>query len=322
MWGLMGPGEKCVSALLGEGKPWKVLDWLPLRPCPPSSQPRGSGGSVRCRDPADFQARGSPAPLSSASRDPPPTTQVQGKQARTGARGVRSPGTMRCLSFGASSAAERGDGNLPGYLRIEFYGPWMVPVPGPGVETERAPVPVVPAVTYPFSGSGPGWKRWCGKGWEEGGSPGARGRDTWQGHVRARPSPGPSQGWLPRICTQQPWVRWGIRRAWAAAGPGSCGAGGRGEARPRTVPVCAGRGPEPGHWAVKPRGPPSLLSAARGPVPSVVELPTRLSLAVPASLVRSPRTPSDGRIPPVGTPCQLTGAETDGRGWRPGGPRG
>lgn len=147
MWGLMGPGEKCVSALLGEGKPWKVLDWLPLRPCPPSSQPRGSGGSVRCRDPADFQARGSPAPLSSASRDPPPTTQVQGKQARTGARGVRSPGTMRCLSFGASSAAERGDGNLPGYLRIEFYGPWMVPVPGPGVETERAPVPVVPAVT-------------------------------------------------------------------------------------------------------------------------------------------------------------------------------
>ncbi|XP_026952678.1 uncharacterized protein LOC125960239 isoform X2 [Orcinus orca] len=41
----------------------------------------------------------------------------------------------------ASRAAERGDGNLPGYLRIEFYGPWMVPVPGPGVETERAPVP-------------------------------------------------------------------------------------------------------------------------------------------------------------------------------------
>lgn len=73
MWSLMGPGEKCVSALLGEGKPWKVLDWLPLRPCPPSSQPRGSGGSVRCRDPADFQARGSPAPLSSASRDPPPS---------------------------------------------------------------------------------------------------------------------------------------------------------------------------------------------------------------------------------------------------------
>lgn len=247
------------------------------------------------------------------------------KESRRGRGRVESGPLEPCavsLSFGASSAAERGDGNLPGYLRIEFCDPWMVPVPGPGVETERAPVPVVPAVTYPFSGSGPGWKRWCGKGWEEGGSQGARGRDTWQGHVRARPSPGPSQGWLPRICTQQPWVRWGIRRAWAAAGPGSCGAGGRGEARPRTVPVCAGRGPEPGHWAVKPRGPPSLLSAARGPVPSVVELPTRLSLAVPASLVRSLRTPSDGRIPPVGTPCQLPGTETDGRGWRPGGPRG
>ncbi|XP_024596453.1 protein CXorf40B homolog isoform X2 [Neophocaena asiaeorientalis asiaeorientalis] len=224
----------------------------------------------------------------------------------------------------ASRAAERGDGNLPGYLRIEYYDPWMVPVPGPGVEMEHAPVPVVPAVTYPFSGSGPGWKRWCGKGWEEGGSQGARGRDTWQGHVRARASrpQGRAKVGCQGFALSSPGVRWGIRGAWAAAGPGSCGAGGRGEARPRTVPVCAGRGPEPGHWAVKPRSPPSLLSAARGPVPSVVELPTRLSLAVPASLVSSPRTPSDGRIPPVGTPCQLTGAETDGRGWRPGGPRG
>ena len=77
------------------------------------------------------------------------------------------------LALGASSAAERGDGNLQDYLRIEVYVPWMVPVPGPGVETERAPVPVVPAVTYPFSGSGPGWKQWCRKGWEEGVSQGA-----------------------------------------------------------------------------------------------------------------------------------------------------
>ena len=104
MRGLMGPGEKRGSALLGEGKPWKVLGWLPLRPRPPSSQPRGSGGSVRCRDLADFQARGSPAPLSSVSRDPPPAPppphpQVQGKQARTGVRGVSSPGTTRCLSI-------------------------------------------------------------------------------------------------------------------------------------------------------------------------------------------------------------------------------
>ena len=38
---------------------------------------------------------------------------------------------------------------------------------------------------------------------------------------------------------------------------------GPGEAKPRTVSVCAERGPQPGHWAVKPRGLPSCLSAPR-----------------------------------------------------------
>ncbi|XP_066879204.1 protein EOLA1 isoform X2 [Kogia breviceps] len=49
-------------------------------------------------------------------------------------------------ALSAWRAAERGDGNLAGDVRIEFYDPRMVPVPGPGVETERAPGPGVPAV--------------------------------------------------------------------------------------------------------------------------------------------------------------------------------
>ena len=51
---------------------------------------------------------------------------------------------------------------------------------------------------------------------------------------------------------------------------------GVGEAKPRTVPVRAGRGPEPSHWAVKPGGLPSLLSAPRVSSPSVLELTTCL----------------------------------------------
>ena len=81
---------------------------------------------------------------------------------------------------------------------------------------------------------------------------------------------------------------------------------GQGEAKPRTVPVCAGRGQEPGHWALKPRGLPSLLSAPRVSGASVLELTTCLSPAAPPSFLTSPQTACDGRVLWVANPCQQT----------------
>ena len=81
---------------------------------------------------------------------------------------------------------------------------------------------------------------------------------------------------------------------------------GVGEAKPRTVPVRAGRGPEPSHWAVKPGGLPSLLSAPRVSGASVLELTTCLSPAAPPSFLTSPQTACDGRVLWVANPCQQT----------------
>ena len=76
------------------------------------------------------------------------------------------------------------------------------------------------------------------------------------------------------------------------------------EAKPRTVPVSAERGPKPGHWAVKPGNPPSLLSAPTVSSPSVVELTSCLSPAVQPSFLTSPQTACDGRVLWITTPCQ------------------
>ena len=87
-----------------------------------------------------------------------------------------------------------------------------------------------------------------------------------------------------------------------------------GEAKARTVPVCAGREPEPGHCTVKQGNPPSLLSAARVMVPSDLELITCLSPAVlPSSLLTSSQTACDGWVLWVATPLSVDCMETDGK---------
>lgn len=111
-------------------------------------------------------------------------------------------------------------------------------------------------------------EQWGRKGSEEGGT--QRGR----GHLRSRGAPSAE----PRLDTKD------LCSAAPGQEPGDlqCLGGGRArdpsglageEARPRTGPVCAGRGLEPACRVVKPRGPsPSVLSW--GSVASVVALTT------------------------------------------------
>ena len=75
----------------------------------------------------------------------------------------------------------------------------------------------------------------------------------WQGH------PGPRLDWFVRICAQQAWAKMGALQSMDRDGArelrGGVGAVfGQEEAKPRTVPVCAEKGPEPDHWAAKPGG--------------------------------------------------------------------
>ena len=59
------------------------------------------------------------------------------------------------LSLGSSSAVERGDSNLAGFLRFEFCDPCVV-LSQALARTQRVPVPVVPALLSSFSSSGQG----------------------------------------------------------------------------------------------------------------------------------------------------------------------
>ena len=64
---------------------------------------------------------------------------------------VRSPAVMGYLSIpGTSSAVERCESNLVGYLRFELCNPRMVPFQALAM-TRSAPVPVVPALFHSFS---------------------------------------------------------------------------------------------------------------------------------------------------------------------------
>ena len=86
---------------------------------------------------------------------------------------------------------------------------------------------------------------------------------------------------------------------------------GVGEVKSRTVPVYAGNGPEPAHCTVKPGNPPSLLSASRVSVPSVLELTNCLSPAVLPSLLTSQQTACDGWVLWVTTLLSVDPVETD-----------
>ena len=64
---------------------------------------------------------------------------------------IKSPAVMGYLSIpGTSSAMERCESNIVGYLRFEFCNPCMVPFQALAV-TQSAPVPVVPALLRSFS---------------------------------------------------------------------------------------------------------------------------------------------------------------------------
>lgn len=121
---------------------------------------------------------------------------------------------------GTSSAVERCESNLVGYLRFEFCGPCMW-CHSTLAKTWSAPVPVVPALFHSFSQALGG----AGASADSGGSGVGRavergsqrhGEDTWQGH------PGPRLDWLVRICAQQAWAKMGaLQKAWTGMGPGA-----------------------------------------------------------------------------------------------------
>ena len=153
--------ENCGSAVLGEGKAWESLGWVPLGPCP---HPR-SHVEMEVLQGAETLLRFMPTTLllwlstPPVNRDPSPGTRIE---VRLEVPVVRAPAVMAYLSIprrllSAFSAVERCDSIQAGYLRFEFCDPFLVPVQGL-VKTGRTPDPVVPALLLSFC------RPWAGAG--------------------------------------------------------------------------------------------------------------------------------------------------------------
>ena len=121
---------------------------------------------------------------------------------------------------------------------------------------------------------------------------------------------------MAQICLHQPWFKMEDLQSMDRDEAGSSGGGcslGVGEVKPRTVLVCAGRGPKPSLWAVKPGGLTSLLSAPSVLGPSILELTTCLSPVIPPSFLTSPQPPCDGCALWVANHLSADHVEMDGR---------
>lgn len=92
-----------------------------------SSQPCGNGGSLRGAEtllrfrPVVLLLHLQPPPV---NRDPPLGTRKEVRMGWLWSGSLQSWAISLCL--GASLAIERGDNNLAGYLRFEFWDPGMV----------------------------------------------------------------------------------------------------------------------------------------------------------------------------------------------------
>ena len=86
-----------------------------------------------------------------------------------------------------------------------------------------------------------------------------------------------------------------------------------GEAKPRTVPVCAEKGPEPSHGDANPGGPVSFLSVPRVSGLFVLELTMCLSPPVQPCFLTPLQTASDGWVLCVATLLSVDSVEADGK---------
>ena len=141
--------ENCGSAVLGEGKAWESLGWVPLGPCP---HPR-SHVEMEVLQGAQTLLRFMPTTLllwlstPPVNRDPSPGTRIE---VRMEVSVVRAPAVVGYLSIpwrllSASSAVERCDSIQAGYLRFEFCASCLVPSQAL-VRLGRTPDPVDPAL--------------------------------------------------------------------------------------------------------------------------------------------------------------------------------
>ena len=217
------------------------------------------------------------------------------------------------LSLGSSSAVERGDSNLAGFLRFEFCDPCVVPSqasvilvwchPRPGKDMS---VPVVSALCS-FSRLWAGASASADSGGHGVGRAGRKvapkGEDTWgrhlAGRLRSRAAPGSRPDWLAQICAQHPWAKMedlqsmgsdGARELRVGVGPRAWGNQAQDCAclcweRTRAQPLgCEARGP-------------TLPSeCSQGFDSPVLKLTSCLSPAVPPSFLTSPQTACDGRV--------------------------